>query len=279
MSKGQDMAAAAKKNSEEARKRQQEAALPILKAIHERNVAIVEARIEAKQPPEGGWEPLMQEYAESIKADWHSSRHKFLRMGRTLIEAKRNLPHGYFTKLIEDILPFTAEHARTFMRLAADPRFSNQNSSSVLPESVKAMDELRKLDDHQFEAAIASGVIHPEMTVTDARDYVRGLKANSPHRPLHTAIMPPAPPEGFQMGTAGAAAAQPTTYSELVWLLIQRRHALGYSQEALDHLCGWTAGMTSKLEIPHANDGRFAGALTLNVWLTALRATVQVVGV
>ena len=222
---------------------------------------------------------LRAQFAARITAAWHKSREKIIALGNDLIEAKRQLPPAEFAAMIERDLPFGADQARRFMRISADPRLSQRETSHMLPETVDAMDTLRRLSDEQFESAIAAGVVRPNMTVADARAYVRDLKVGAPHRPQHTAIAAPAPPEGFQMGTAGAAAAQATTYSELVWLLMQRRYALGYSQEALDHLCGWTAGMTSKLEIPHANDGRFAGALTLNVWLTALRAKVMVVGV
>ena len=222
---------------------------------------------------------LRAQFAARITAAWHKSREKIIALGNALIEARQQLSAPEFEAMLANDLPFGYDNARRFMRIAADPRVAKVATSQILPGTVNAMDTLRRLSDEQFEGAIAAGVIHPDMTVADARDYVRGLKSNSPHRPQHTAILPPAPPEGFQMGTAGAAAAQASTYSELVWLFIQRRHALGYSQEHLDHITGWTAGMTSKLEIPHAADGRFAGALTLNVWLTALRAKVQVVSI
>jgi hypothetical protein len=100
---------------------------------------------------------LRAEFAERIKAAWHKSREKILALGRTLIEAKQALPHGDFEDMLERDLPFSAEHARRFMRIAADPRLSNRAHAPVLPSTLRALGKLTKLNDEQFEASIATG--------------------------------------------------------------------------------------------------------------------------
>jgi hypothetical protein len=47
-----------------------------------------------------------------------------------------------------------------------------------------------------------------------------------------------------------------TNLSELMYLLIQRRHALGLSQAAVDDKIGWAEGLCSKYEILHQDSGR-----------------------
>lgn len=94
------------------------------------------------------------------------------------------------------------------------------------------------------------------------------------HRPGHRDISAPAAPAG-SLSTTGALIGR--TYSELVWLLIQRRHALGMSQECLDHRIGWCERQTSKLEIPHRDTGRVAGPRMLAEWLAGLQVGIQLV--
>ncbi len=219
---------------------------------------------------------LRAQFAERITAAWHKSREKIIALGIALIEARQQLEYADFEAMIERDLPFGPDHARRIMRIAADPRLSCASKHTDLPQAIEAMDELRKLDDTQFEGAIASGTINPNMTVLDARAYVRSVKGSSTHRPRHSEIAQPASPAG-SMSTAGAQTLTARSYSEMVWLLVQRRMVLGLTQLDLDARIGWGDGMTSKLEIPHTQEGRVAGPGTLKDWLQALGVGLQVV--
>lgn len=206
-------------------------------------------------------------HAGGINGAWDAGREAIFTIGRKLIDAKLALAHGEFTAMIEKDLRFGPEHARRFMRIASDPRLTNRASTPVLPESVMAMDQLRRLNDIQFEAAIASGVIHENMTVPDATRYVREMATAHVHRPI--ALQTPAPcrPDG-----PGA-----TSYGELIWLLVAYRGVRQLPQSAVDHIVGWSEGQTGKYEIPHTDDGRTLTFKALFELCAAYRIGVQFV--
>jgi hypothetical protein len=217
---------------------------------------------------------LRAEFAERIKAAWHKSREKILALGRTLIEAKQALPHGDFEDMLERDLPFSAEHARRFMRIAADPRLSNRAHAPVLPSTLRALGKLTKLNDEQFEASIATGRIHAEMTESDADDLVSQFYSAAPYaieRPPHR---PNAPRYGQLRAPERSGA---TIVAELIYLLVQRRHAVALSQAELDDKVGWADGLCSKYEIPYDDDGRVPSLDALFDWCQALGCGLQLV--
>lgn len=222
---------------------------------------------------------LRAQFVERITAAWHKSREKIFALGNALIEAKRALVHGEFEAMLQKDLPFHPDHARRFMRIAADPRLSNPASTPVLPETVEAMDTLRRLNDEQFETAIARGAIHPGMTVRDSIALVNDLTGGPKgvHRPGYANITAPSAPGGNMSSSSSPESVPARTYSELVWQLARRREMLGFSQLELDARVGWPEGMTSKLEIPHQPDGRVAGANNLSEWLSGLGVGLQIV--
>lgn len=220
-------------------------------------------------------------FAERIAAAWHKSREKIIALGLALIEAKRGLAHGEFTLMIENDLPFGPDNARRFMRIAADPRFAKHATSHVLPETVNAMDTLQRLTDEQFETAIARGAITNDMTVKQARELVSSFDQQAASFSWDTAVDRTPPqhrPNAAKMGAPVEPKGQGATcYHELVWLLIERRKALSMSQLDLDARAGWTDGYASKLEIPHADDGRTASWESMQTWLAALGTSVSLI--
>ena len=104
----------------------------------------------------------------------------YLKLGHTLIAAKKALPHGQFQAMISSDLPFDASTAQRLMKIARDPRLRKAAPGQLLPASWRVLYEITKLDDASFEQAIVSGTIHRNMTRTDARMIHR------PDRPMVT---------------------------------------------------------------------------------------------
>lgn len=210
--------------------------------------------------------------AANITALWHRSREGIIAIGLALVQAKKDLDFGEFTAMIDSDLPFGPDNARRFMRIATDPRLSNHATAHVLPGTAGAMDELQKLPDNHFEAALASGAVHPNMTVKDARALVQEIGRQKDagyreHRPVAASSAPAFEPKD------GVA----REYLELVWLLAAERRRQGLTQEHLDDLCGMQDGYCGKLEQPNSLYGRRAVHPTFDMWVGGLKVALAVV--
>ncbi|MBX3333941.1 MAG: DUF3102 domain-containing protein [Nitrospira sp.] len=89
-------------------------------------------------------------------------------MGRELIQAKKELPHGEFMVMIERELPFSYRTANSYMSIALSKCFQSCSIAATLPASWSTLDVLQRLDQATFDAAVKAGKIHPEMTRADA---------------------------------------------------------------------------------------------------------------
>jgi hypothetical protein len=103
----------------------------------------------------------------------------FLKLGRELLAAKRALPHGEFTPMIERDLNFTARTAQTLMRVVSDKRLAKNEAASHLPKALTVLheltrlpDELTRLPDEAIDRGISAGIIHPEMSRSAAKKFV-----------------------------------------------------------------------------------------------------------
>ena len=113
------------------------------------------------------------QWAAEIRAAHKQSIEGILKMGRTLIAAKKALDkHGAFEKMIENDLPFDASTAQRLMKIARDPRLRKAAHGQLLPGSWRTLYELTKLSDETFERAVSSGAINPAMTREQAVRYV-----------------------------------------------------------------------------------------------------------
>lgn len=88
------------------------------------------------------------EWPDKISSAWQKSVEGIIETGQLLIEAKINLPHGEFTKMIKNRLPFSEQTARKLMAVASDERIVNHALVRVLPSSWGTLYELTKLDDN-----------------------------------------------------------------------------------------------------------------------------------
>ena len=93
--------------------------------------------------------------------------------GRLISTAKAALPHGAFTAMVENDLPFGPRTAQILMKVAADSRITNPKFISLLPSSWATLSELTKLDDKQFQSRIKDGTIHPEMERRDIATIIK----------------------------------------------------------------------------------------------------------
>lgn len=177
--------------------------------------------------------PTRGEFVERISALWHRSRELVLALGRALTDAKAALPYGEFTAMIENDLPFSPDTAQHFMRIANDPRLSDPVILPALPTSVHALDEVRKLSDDQLADGVASGEIHPRMTISDVRALI-----GHPREPTFVA---PRAPEDLRRPIINRM--------ELLATMKGYRAAAGQSQLEADFSAGWPEGYTGKLEI------------------------------
>jgi N6-adenosine-specific RNA methylase IME4 len=80
-----------------------------------------------------------------------------------LIAAKKALPHGDFTHMLEVQLPFGERKAQMLMAIARDPRLTKPQNIALLPPSWPTLYELTKLSDEELGAKIADGTISPNM--------------------------------------------------------------------------------------------------------------------
>lgn len=176
--------------------------------------------------------PARGEFVERIKSLWHKSREMVLALGRALLDAKEALPHGEFTNMIRDDLPFSPETAQHFMRIVRDPRLWDPVTLPVLPPGLHALDEIRKLPTDELEGAIEAGVIHPKMTVEDARALVK------PRPIIHTETRPPA---DLKLPIIGAR--------DLIATMKGYRAVEGLSQLEADYRAGTQDGYIGKLEL------------------------------
>ncbi|MCU0224277.1 MAG: DUF3102 domain-containing protein [Acidobacteria bacterium] len=102
-------------------------------------------------------------YTERIRLAWSKTTEAVLETGRLLNEAKKALPHGSFTAMVEKDLPFSPRWAQMLMKISADKRILKANQGSLLPASVKVLYHLTRLDDEGWAYLEAENRIQPDL--------------------------------------------------------------------------------------------------------------------
>src|SRR5437763_1377640 len=108
------------------------------------------------------------QWAAEINAAHKQSIEGVMKIGRTLIAAKKALEHGAFQKMIAADLPFDASTAQRLMKIARDPRLRKAAHGQLLPASWRTLYELTKLPDATFAQAVSAGAINPQTTRAQA---------------------------------------------------------------------------------------------------------------
>ncbi len=93
------------------------------------------------------------DYTLQITTAWNQARDSIIEVGRLLVEAKANLEHGQFTKMIEHELPFGKSTAQSLMAIFKDKRLSESQFIQLLPNSWATLHELTKLNDNADSTA------------------------------------------------------------------------------------------------------------------------------
>jgi hypothetical protein len=200
--------------------------------------------------------------------------HEMLEVGKVLLELKQIAPPGRFLEIVKQEFGLSRDLSSMWMRLAEHRPFTDVATSLHVPKSPYALDQLRRLNDQQFEAAIAQGDIHSGMSVREAEgvtrqylgkdclqpetketgaawhDVAHGLKTApaKPHRPDSAKCGPAVAPRDVELGRAllRQLAALHLTWPEMLWLMIDLRESIPgqyegncLSQAGLDQLVGW----------------------------------------
>lgn len=116
------------------------------------------------------------EWTGRITEAWGKTLAGVFETASLLLEAKSALAHGEFQAMVESDLPFGPRTARRLMAIGRDKRLTERTHTSVLPPSWMTLYELTRLDDADFDAAIADGTIRPDMGQKDIRARLRQLK-------------------------------------------------------------------------------------------------------
>jgi hypothetical protein len=131
------------------------------------------------------------DWAGKIRVAWQKSVAAIFEVGDLLNAAKKTVPRGQFTTMIESKLPFGERTAQMLMGVADDPRLRNPKQISLLPPSWGTLYALSQLTDKQFKAALIQGMIKPDMSRADVMAFGQ--------RSLPTARVPPSPAIGVKL--------------------------------------------------------------------------------
>lgn len=102
-------------------------------------------------------------WAKVISQTWRVSVDAIIMTGKLLSEAKKALPHGTFTTMVEEHLGFGARMAQKLMAIGADGWIANPKHASALPARWDTLYELTRIPEEKRDAQLAAGVIRPDM--------------------------------------------------------------------------------------------------------------------
>jgi len=97
-----------------------------------------------------------------------------IKAGDLLAQSKKQLGHGHWGSLFgPEKLKFGQRTAEMLMEIARHPSLRKSKNFSSLPRPWTALHALSKLPVEVVDDGIAKGSIHSEMTLAEARDFVR----------------------------------------------------------------------------------------------------------
>src|ERR1700732_3323991 len=95
-----------------------------------------------------------QYWGKRICGDLQTMTDTIIKTGRDLIEAKNELGHGEFSKMLEEYFPLGERTAQQLMEIARNPVLANPTHVSHLPAHWGTLYELTKLPLEVIEAKI-----------------------------------------------------------------------------------------------------------------------------
>lgn len=211
--------------------------------------------------------PTKAVYVTRLTDGYNRIYRDVLALGATLVEARNSLTIAEFKRMIEDDLPFGVRTAYSYIREWTIAQTEDVQPVARLADGYSVRAEIDKLTDDELTKGLSAGKLFQGVTRSKVIDYRKEIRSQAVHRPISLQVAPPARPKGHAA----------TSYSELVWMLIEWRNVRGMSQLALDERCGWGEGQTSKYEIPHMDDGRIAPWEKIGEWMQGLQIGITVV--
>jgi hypothetical protein len=228
-----------------------------------------------------------QEWAAVICADWRKSIDSIIQTGRDLAAAKAELPHGEFSQMVREDLPFVERTAESLMRVAVHPVIANPQSTSGLPVSWAVLSELSRLKEADFRDALGDGLVKPQTSLRAARAISESF--NKPGGTIGEGRKPstlPTPNEAREIAAATGrlvAASDGNTYSgataEQGADYANRRTAAFRTFEAVALLAeaGDAEAFVASLEPHWLHDFRFSAIDEAIAFLPRLKAAMGVV--
>lgn len=120
--------------------------------------------------------PSLDERAERII---HVLEAAALEVGAELIAAKNDHP-GRFVAWVETCLPFGLDKAERLMACTRAFATADDATRAALPPAWSALYELTRLPESRLRDAIDVGLVHPDMTVRDAKQLASGRAPEQP---------------------------------------------------------------------------------------------------
>ena len=127
------------------------------------------------QSTESGDIRTLGQYREEIHALWHTAAESFVRIGRLLNDAKRELPHGQFTSLVNEQLPFGKSVCHA-LRSIADAVDSKLVLEQELPGDYTAAYQVVSLSEPLVQQAREQGILRPTVTRKEIVEFKRSVK-------------------------------------------------------------------------------------------------------
>jgi hypothetical protein len=109
--------------------------------------------------PQRNSDPI-EVWKDRITAAWQKGVASIVETGKLLVEAKAQVDHGEWTRLIENELPFDRTTALRLMTIAQHPIVSNDAHGQHLPTSWRTLYELTKMDQKLLSEKLESGEIN-----------------------------------------------------------------------------------------------------------------------
>lgn len=108
--------------------------------------------------------PRAEQWAERICAQREKTVESFMETGRLLAGARKDLPHGEWTRMFRDgLLPFGHRTADRLIAIAGHAILSNETHVSCLPDSWGTLYALTEIPVPVLKNALKDGVITPDM--------------------------------------------------------------------------------------------------------------------
>lgn len=123
----------------------------------------------------------VDEWAKVIRDDLDIANEGIISAGRHLIEAKRDVGHGNWLPLLEQI-GIHERAAQRLMRIGSNEALTNPTNLSGLPSALSALVELAGVEPEDLQESIESGDVTPQTTAKDAKKLKEQKRDTAPIR-------------------------------------------------------------------------------------------------